>query len=124
MGNPVAWFEIPVLDIERASGFYGKVFSVSFQRMEMFGAVMAFFPMTDGEYGCAGMLVQAPGANPSVDGVLIYFTTTDIPASLAAVEAAGGRTALGETPIGEHGWVAHVVDTEGNRIGLHKPPQM
>lgn len=124
MGNPVAWFEIPVLDIERASAFYGRVFSVTFQRMEMFGMVMSFFPMTDGEYGCAGTLVAAPGYKPSADGVLIYFSSSDIAATLAAVEAAGGRTIVGETPIGEYGWIAHVVDTEGNKIGLHKPPQM
>lgn len=124
MGNPVAWFEIPTEDIERATAFYGKVFSVEFQRMELFGMKMSFFPMTDEEYGCTGTLVAAPGYKPSAEGVLIYFSTGDIGATLAAVEAAGGRTIVGETPIGDYGWIAHFADTEGNRIGLHKPPAM
>ena len=35
------------------------------------------------------------------------------------VQAAGGKVLMPKTPIGQHGAIAHVLDSEGNRIGLH-----
>lgn len=124
MGNPCVWFEIPVTDIERASAFYSKVFGVELKNMEMFGSKMAFFPMENDVYGVTGALSLSPGFSPSRDGVLIYFYTADVGATLAAVSNAGGKTLLPETAIGEFGWIAHVEDSEGNRIGIHRAPPM
>ncbi len=42
--NPVAWFEIPVTDIDRAKIFYEAVFDYSLNVMEMGPRKMAFFP--------------------------------------------------------------------------------
>jgi uncharacterized protein len=42
---------------------------------------------------------------------------------VARVEPAGGRLLVAETPIGEQGAIAIFADSEGNRIGLHAPPQ-
>jgi predicted enzyme related to lactoylglutathione lyase len=39
--------------------------------------------------------------------------------TLARVPAAGGTVVLPKTEIGPHGFIAHILDTEGNRIGLH-----
>jgi len=35
------------------------------------------------------------------------------------VEKAGGKIAMPKTQIGEAGWIAVILDTEGNSMGLH-----
>jgi len=43
---------------------------------------------------------------------------------LDKVEAAGGKITLPKTLISpENGFMAIIIDTEGNRIGLHSVPQ-
>jgi predicted enzyme related to lactoylglutathione lyase len=38
---------------------------------------------------------------------------------LGRIEQAGGRTLVPKTSIGEHGFIAHFIDSEGNRVALH-----
>lgn len=38
---------------------------------------------------------------------------------VARVEAAGGKVLLPKMTIGEHGFMAIIMDTEGNSIGIH-----
>jgi predicted enzyme related to lactoylglutathione lyase len=40
--NPVVYFEIPVLDLDRACEFYSKVFEATFNRDVVDGYQMAF----------------------------------------------------------------------------------
>jgi predicted enzyme related to lactoylglutathione lyase len=39
--------------------------------------------------------------------------------SLGKVEAAGGKVLMDKISIGENGFIAFFLDTEGNRVGLH-----
>ncbi|HPQ39160.1 MAG TPA: VOC family protein [bacterium] len=117
--NPVGWFEIPVTDLDRAKTFYETVFGF-FMEEHVFGnARTAWFPMAPDVGGAAGSLVQADGCIPSRDGVLVYFTAPDMVSMLQRVSAAGGTVITGRSAIGEYGFIALVMDTEGNRIGLH-----
>ena len=43
----------------------------------------------------------------------------DLDAVLDRVEGAGGRKLSEKQDIGENGFVAFFMDTEGNRVGLH-----
>lgn len=117
--NPVGWFEIPAVDMERAVAFYSHVFSIRMEPREQNGIKMAWFPMKGSETGAAGSLVAGPGYNPSPGGVLVYFTAPDIEETLGRVREAGGEVLQGRMSIGEYGFVAFITDTEGNRIGLH-----
>jgi predicted enzyme related to lactoylglutathione lyase len=117
--NPVGWFEIPVEDMERACRFYSAVFGFDMKAQEHEGVQMAWFPMAADMTGSAGSLVRAPGYEPSNQGVLVYFTAPDMEQMLSRVEDAGGMVLQGRTGIGEHGFVAFIMDSEGNRIGLH-----
>jgi hypothetical protein len=117
--NQVGWFEIPATDLKRAAGFYQQVFGVQFQEQSMGPSRMAMFPMKAGETGAAGSLVQGEGYNPSDQGVLIYFTVTDIDEACRKAAAAGGRVLQEKMDIGEYGTIALLLDTEGNRIGIH-----
>lgn len=120
--NIVGWFEIPVVDMERAMEFYETVLGVKFNRQPMGPLDMAFFPMEEG-LGASGALVYHPeSSTPSTNGVLIYFTalSEDLTHELGKVEAAGGKVLQEKTLITEEfGYYGLFLDTEGNRLGIH-----
>lgn len=117
--NPVVWFEIPVSDMPRAKAFYEQVFAVHLEEQPMGSTQMAFFSMSNETYGATGALTLGKDYTPSHSGVLIYFTTPDIDATLASGEATGGKILTAKTGIGEYGFIGVMQDSEGNRIGLH-----
>jgi len=70
----------------------------------------------------AASLVKGEGRTPHADSVLVYFQCQDdLSNELGRVEANGGKILTPKVPIGPWGFVAHVLDTEGNRIGLASP---
>lgn len=117
--NPVNWFEIPAEDLDRAQRFYEAVLEVELSRNEFGGLKMAWFPMQQGGDGATGSLVESDHYEPSHAGSMVYFSVSDIDATLGRVEAQGGTVLNGKTPIGEFGFTAHFEDTEGNRVALH-----
>jgi hypothetical protein len=117
--NPVTWFEIPTKDLDRARKFYEAVFETKLEVHEIQNAKMAWFPMHPGAPNAMGTLIQAEPYTPSHSGTLVYFSTPDIEAALARVNASGGKTLIPKMSIGQYGFVAHFEDTEGNRVALH-----
>ena len=120
--NPVGWFEIPVSDLERSQKFYEAVFKLEMApQAEEKGIQMTWFPMEMEKtlYGAGGSLVKAEGFTPSHQGTLIYFTAPDFDETLKRAEENGGKVLMPRTDIGEHGWIAWLEDTEGNRIAIH-----
>lgn len=119
--NAVGWFEIPVMDMERAMKFYETVLGIKLERHQMDDFDMAWFTMLQGKPGAAGSLVKHEMYQPSSHGVMIYFTSPsgDLANELAQVEAAGGKICAPKKPIGEWGFMAVITDTEGNNVALH-----
>ncbi len=118
MHNPIHWLEIAATDLERAKDFYAKVFNLEFQFVEMPDNKMYMFG-APGQTGSAGCLVHSPDNKPSADGTIIYFTCENVENEVKKVEASGGKVIVPKTDIGEFGFFAQFIDTEGNRIGLH-----
>ena len=118
MSNPVQWFEISATDLERAKEFYSKVFKLEFQFIEMPDSKMYMFG-EPGKEGSAGCIVESSANQPSSDGTVIYFSCLDLAVEASRVEEAGGSIIVPKTDIGEFGYFAQIIDTEGNRIGLH-----
>ena len=118
-GNPVNWFEIPVVNLKRAVRFYSRVFGLRLEMARMEGMTLAFFPMADRTYGAAGALVKAKGYKPSSAGIVLYFSVANIPATLKKVKARGGKVLQRRTSIGQYGFMGRFRDTEGNRVALH-----
>ena len=122
--NAVGWFEIPVTDMQRAMKFYESILGVKLELHKMGELDMAWFPMSDGK-GASGSLVQhKEWYKPSPDtkaGVLIYFTSPsgDLTNELSRIDKAGGRVVVPRESIGEHGFIAIFLDSEGNRVALH-----
>lgn len=117
MTNVINWFEIPVVDIKRAAKFYGAVLAIDLSINEVLGRQRA---LLSGRGGVGGSLVEGAGYNPSREGVVIYLNGgEDLDASLKRVVAAGGRIVQPKKAIGEYGYTATFIDSEGNRIGLY-----
>ena len=118
--NPVVYFEIPVMDMERAIAFYSAVFDFTFEKNIIDHNEMAFFPFEDGARGITGALAKGEIYVPTMQGVLVYFGTDDIDAILQKAVEAGGEILYPKTSNGELGQVAEFKDSEGNRIALHQ----
>lgn len=118
MKNPVGYFEIPVNDLDRAIAFYTHVFGYEFERTEIDGNEMAWFPFDATAPGISGALAQGDSYIPNPKGTLIYFNSDNIDDTLNKVNSSGGKTLYPKTSIGELGWVAEFEDSEGNRIAL------
>jgi uncharacterized protein len=126
MDNAISWFEIGTTDLDRATKFYETIFGISLIPMDMPGLKMRMFPIDDMMKGIGGALVDGDFHKPSAtDGPLIYLNgNPDVQKVLDKVVAAGGSIMVPKTEISpEHGFMAVIVDTEGNRIGLHSVPQ-
>ncbi|WP_430612727.1 VOC family protein [Flavobacterium sp. JP2137] len=117
--NAVVYFEIPVLDIKRATAFYQTVFNLAFEIDYIDHNEMAIFPFSDKIRGISGALVKGKIYTPSLKGTLIYFNTTDMDATLERAVEQGAKLLYPKTSNGIGGYVAEFQDSEGNRIGLH-----
>lgn len=118
--NAINWFEIPVRDLERAQAFYEKVLTKPLRREQMGPQTLAVLPYDQAGVGGA-LLAGAEAPEPSAAGTLVYLNAEpSLDAAIERAVAAGGRVATPriELPDGM-GAFAHVIDTEGNRIGLH-----
>lgn len=117
--NPVVWFEIYVQDMDRAKQFYEGVFQTSLQRLSSPDLEMWAFPMDMQAPGTSGALIKAPECAPGGNGTMVYFSCADCAVEAARVVPSGGRLERDKMSIGEYGFIALAVDTEGNMIGLH-----
>lgn len=119
--SAITWFEIPCADLPRAQAFYEQVLGRPMHREDVGTGPMALFSCEDGATG--GCLSSHPdhAVAPGSAGVRIYLDCSpSLDAVVARVEPAGGQLAGGtiELPRGI-GFIAHLVDVDGNFIGLH-----
>jgi predicted enzyme related to lactoylglutathione lyase len=107
----IVHIEIPASDIATSSAFYNKLFG--WESMEMMPGYSTF-TAADG-FGGAYTTFSQPS---SEGGVLFYIYCADLDSKLPEIEAAGGTTVQGRTPIPTVGWMALFKDPAGNVIGL------
>jgi uncharacterized protein len=117
MRDVLNWFEIPVTDIERATKFYSAIFDTTLEVFHGPDFASAMFPH-DG--GVGGGLVAGDGYTPTAQGSLVYLNANpDLNIFLDRVKRAGGQVLKAKSDIGENGFFALILDTEGNRVALH-----
>ncbi|WP_310606492.1 VOC family protein [Buttiauxella brennerae] len=120
MDTIINWFEIPVQDLERATAFYEAVFATEFRRESMSDMEMAIFPHTKPNPG--GALLKSDAFKPAAQGTVVYLHAPDLAAMLERVVKAGGECVFGPQELPDDiGTFALIVDSEGNRVGLHQP---
>ena len=124
--NAISWFEIPAVDIDRAQKFYETIFQMKMIPMDSERMQMRMFPLEDPMNGVGGTICKTDGFHKPSDslGPMIYLNgNPDLQKVLDKVETAGGRILVPKTEISpEYGYMAVIIDTEGNRIGLHSVP--
>jgi len=124
--HAISWFEIPTSDLDRATNFYEKIFDIKMFPLDTPNLKMRLFPIED-PMNIGGALVHNKDfyKSSATDGTLLYLNgNPDVQNILDRVEAAGGKILLPKTQISpEYGYMAMIIDTEGNRIGLHSIPK-
>ena len=120
--HAISWFEIPTSDIKRAADFYEKIFDIKMIPMDTPNIQMRLFPI-ENIMDIGGSLVFNKDFYKSslTEGPLIYLNgNPDVQLILDKVESAGGKILVPKTQISpEYGYMAVILDTEGNRIALH-----
>ncbi len=117
--NPVGWFEIYVQDVDRAKTFYESVFQIKLERLNSPEMELWSFPMNMERVGAGGALVKMEGRPSGGNSTTVYFNCADCAVEAARASASGGRVQREKMSIGEYGFIALVLDTEGNMFGLH-----
>ncbi len=124
--NPVGWFEIYVSDMARSKAFYETVLNIEMQPLPVPAGIeggfeMLMFPsdMENRAPGSGGTLCRMDGFKPGAGGTLIYFSCEDCGVEASRVAAAGGQVFREKFSIAPYGFIALIMDTEGNMIGLH-----
>ena len=117
--SPITWFEIPTADFDRARRFYETILETTLNAMQFGPGRIAIFPHA--EPGITGCLDESSGSRPADGGTVVYLKVADgrLDRTLARVESAGGSIATEKIELEGIGWVANILDSEGNRVGLH-----
>ncbi|MDM0046320.1 VOC family protein [Variovorax dokdonensis] len=121
MQAAINWFEIPVINLDRAQDFYEKVLDRKLQRAEFGdGLVHAVFPHGDNATGGCLQTGPRPAANLT-SGVRVYLDCSpSLGAALDRAMTAGAKVLQPRTDLpGDLGCYAVIADTEGNEVGLH-----
>jgi len=121
--NPFTWIEIYVEDMIRAQQFYETVLQIKMIPMPTPGDIgdleMLSFPWSEDGINISGALCKTSEMKPGAEGTLVYFSCEDCDVEISRVVEAGGHILQPKFQIGEHGFVAIAMDTEGNPIGFH-----
>ena len=119
--NLIVWADVAVLDLDRAIDFYSKVLNKKFEKKEM-GEMS--FAVSEHDQGNGICLVVDP-TNVTDNGPLMYFNAGDrIEVATELAVELGGSINQPVTPIGPYGFRSIIIDSEGNRIGLHAAPKV
>ncbi|KQX10209.1 VOC family protein [Flavobacterium sp. Root420] len=122
--NIITWFEIPVSDIDRAKKFYETILDIEMIKSADGDNESVFFPYnpnviqaTSGRV--TGVLSKSERNSPSSQGTIIYINASpSIQTVLDKVVQEGGKIIAPKMQI-PPGFIAIIMDTEGNKVGLH-----
>jgi predicted enzyme related to lactoylglutathione lyase len=119
--NTAVWFDMPIIDLDRAMRFYSAVLDCPLQKQQYSGISFAVLPHQENAVsGCLVPRTEQNDNRPSEHGPLLYLNCQGrLDAAVAAVVPNGGKVLQPRHPIGPHGFRAIVLDSEGNRIALH-----
>lgn len=122
MTGRVVHFEIPFDEPQRARAFYGQVFQWD---VTPWGEDPGYLMVSTGptpeegptEAGFinGGLIDRAASVGRTP---VVVIDVEDIDATLARIEAQGGRPLREKEPVGEMGFAAYFEDSEGNVVGL------
>lgn len=122
MKQVIDWFEIPVRDLARAQAFYEAVLQTPLHREDYAGPNMQMAVFAgEGDVVKGALMAGNPALQVGASGTLVYLHAgASLDAALQRVVSVGGQVALGKVALPEGlGFMAHMLDVDGNRVGLH-----
>lgn len=115
--NLSVWFDIPVVDLDRAIAFYARVLDTDVVSEVIDGIRYGLIRSEFGNGGC--LMVDEIRIN-SQQGPLIYLNVYGrLAQAVDRVTDMGGAVLEGIHPLGRWGHRAIILDSEGNRLALH-----
>ena len=121
--DTLCWTDIPVTNLDRAIRFYSAVLGREVKKLSDFGTAYGLLPHEErNASGCLCLRSDSGGVDnrPSPNGPLIYLSVEGrLKKAVEAARANGGNVIREHQQIGEHGFRAVIIDSEGNRIALH-----
>jgi predicted enzyme related to lactoylglutathione lyase len=118
--HPIVHVEIPTINSKESAEFYAKTFDWSLEHSPEFD-----YWQFRAQGGPGGGFIQVGGqSDAKVNEPVLYIGTDDIEATLATIEANGGKTVLPKTEIPGIGWFAYFTDPAGNRLAIYTDMNM
>ena len=121
--DTLCWTDIPVTNLDRAIRFYSAVLGKEVRKLSEGRMDYGLLPHEErNASGCLCLRSDSGGIDnrPSPNGPLIYLSVDGrLDEAVEAARANGGRVLRDKQQIGEHGFRAVIIDSEGNRIALH-----
>ena len=121
--DTLCWIHIPVTNLDRAVKFYSAVLGKKVRKLSEGSMDYGLLPHEEqNASGCLCVRGDSGGVDnrPSANGPLIYLSVEGrLDEAVEAARANGGKVLRARQQIGEHGFRAVVIDSEGNRIALH-----
>ena len=125
--DTLCWTDIPVTNLDRAIKFYSAVLGSDVRKLSDGKAEYGLLPHREGNAsGCLCVRSDSGGVDnrPSANGPLIYLLVEGrLDEAVEAARENGGKILRARQQIGEHGFRAVIIDSEGNRIALHTSAQ-
>lgn len=129
----IMWFEIPVLNLDKAIQFYSEVLAINIEKIKFLDAELGVF--NKDKETTKGVLAVKENHSPG-SGIVLFFYVHNLSESLTKVEEFGGKIITEKTLLkqkttegylsintnlidGKVGYFAEFLDCEGNRICLY-----
>jgi len=120
-GTP-CWIKIPATNVARAEAFYSKIFNWTFSPVSGTAAEeMRIFGFPDPGLSIAGSIhrVDKDKHVTGTDAVTLYLIVDDLEETMTDIVKNGGVKRRDAEPEGDHGFIMHADDTEGNHFGIY-----
>ncbi|HEX3877197.1 MAG TPA: VOC family protein [Bryobacteraceae bacterium] len=114
MANPFVHVELASTDVEKAKGFYGKLFNWQLQEMPFDGMTYTTIGVGSGTGG--GMMSQMMPGAPSA--WLAYVLVDDVKESTKKAASLGAQVMKDVTEVPGMGWFSIITDPTGAHLGL------
>jgi hypothetical protein len=114
--HPIVHIELASRSLDESGKFYAEIFGWKTERTQW-----TEYMTWDAPPGPGGGFAPVDGKDYKPGTVLIYINTEDIDATLAQIEAHGGKTIAPKGEIPTVGWYAIFEDPTGNRVALFTP---
>ena len=114
MANPFVHVELNTTDVEKAKGFYTKLFSWKLEDMPMPEGSYTMISVGEGTGG--GMMKHPMPGAPTL--WIPYVLVTDVAAATQKAKSLGATVIKDKTEVQTMGWFSIITDPTGGTLGL------